>query len=319
MRKKRYLVTGGAGFIGSHLAARLLEDGHAVTVFDNFSLGRREHVAPLLSRGAELIESDLLGFDDVARAVEGKDAVFHLAANSDIDFGRRRSDHDLRQGTLATYHVLEAMRLAGVTKLVFASSSAVYGDTPPIALKEDHGPLLPISLYGASKLACEGLISAFSHNYGLHAWIYRFANVVGGNATHGALFDFVRKLRRDPSRLEVLGDGRQSKPYLLASDCVDGMLFGLAHAREPLNLFNLACEGGTAVSELARLAIEALDLRDVEIRYTGQRRGWVGDVPFVRMDASKLRALGWKARYSSTEAARLAAHAIAAQAQAAVA
>lgn len=305
----RYLVTGGAGFIGSHLTRRLLAEGHQVSVFDNFSLGRREYVPA----GASLIEADLLELDAVEKAVAGQDVVFHLAANSDIDFGRKRSDHDLRQGTLATYNVVEAMRRRGVKKLVFSSTSAVYGETQAIPLREDYGPLLPISLYGASKLACEGLISAFSHNYGLQAWMYRFANVVGANATHGAIFDFARKLKKDPRRLEVLGDGTQSKPYLLAEDVVDGMLFGLAKAADPVNLFNLACQGGTSVSEIAKIVVEASSLRGVEIAYTGGKRGWVGDVPFVRMDPSKLQKLGWTAPHDSTEAIRLAARAIVAQ------
>ena len=305
----RCLVTGGAGFIGSHLVARLLAEGHSVAVFDDLSLGRREHVPA----AARFTQADLLDLEAVEKAVDGQDAVFHLAANSDIDFGRRQSDRDLRQGTLATYNVLEAMRRRGVKKLVFASTSAVYGETPAIALREDYGPLLPISLYGASKLACEGLISAFAHNYGVQAWIYRFANVVGANATHGAIFDFARKLKKDPKRLEVLGDGTQSKPYLLASDVVDGMLFGFSHAGDAVNLFNLACEGGTSVAEIARIVVEEAGLSGVAVSYSGGKRGWVGDVPFVRMDPAKLAALGWKARHDSTEAVRLAARAVVAQ------
>ncbi len=305
----RYLVTGGAGFIGSHLTERLLDEGHAVTVFDNFSLGRREFVHP----SAKLVEADLLELDAVERAMDGHDAVFHLAANSDIDFGRKRSDHDLKQGTLATYNVLEAMRRRGVKKLVFSSTSAVYGETPAISLPETYGPLLPISLYGASKLACEGLISAFAHNYGQQAWVYRFANVVGANATHGAIFDFARKLKKDPKRLEVLGDGSQSKPYLLAEDVVDGILFAFAKADDAVNLFNLACPGGTSVAAIAQIVVEAAGLPGAQISYTGGKRGWVGDVPFVRMDPAKLEKLGWKARHDSTEAVRLAAKAIVAQ------
>jgi UDP-glucose 4-epimerase len=307
MKAARCLVTGGAGFIGSNLVDRLLQAGHQVTIFDNFSLGKKEFIAGALRRGAALITGDLLHLEAIVEAARGQDWIFHMAANSDIDFGRRQTDHDLRQGTVATYNVLEAMRRNAIGKIAFASSSAIYGETGGAPIHEDYGPLLPISFYGASKLACEALISAFCHNYGFQAWIFRFANIVGKNATHGALFDFVHKLLKDPKRLDILGDGKQSKPYLLVDDCVEGMLYAVDHAHEPLNIFNLACEGGTEVRAMAEIVAEEMGLSGVEFCFAESRRGWAGDVPLVRMDPGKLARLGWKAKRSSTEAVRAAA------------
>ena len=303
----RAFVTGGAGFIGSNLVARLLADGHQVTALDNLSLGRLEHLEPVATRAEfQFIEDDLLDREATARHVEGHDVVFHMAANSDIESGGRNTDTDLRQGTLATYHVLEGARLAGIRQAVFASSSAIYGEATTIPTPESYGPLYPISFYGASKLACEGLMTSFEHHFGLQGWIYRFANIVGENGTHGAVVDFIRKLRADPTRLEILGDGRQSKPYLYVQECIDAMLFGWQRAKEPVNCFNLACEGATSASRIAEIVCEEMGLGDVEFAFTGGSRGWVGDVPQVRLDPSRLAALGWRARLDSDGAVRQA-------------
>jgi UDP-glucose 4-epimerase len=311
----RIFLTGGAGFIGSNLAERLLDDGHEVTAHDDLSLGRREFLSACERRaGFRFVKGDLLHREEVADLLRGHEAVFHMAANSDIAAGGRATDTDLRQGTLATYHVLDGMRRAGVRELVFASSSAVYGEPRVAPTPEDYGPLLPISLYGASKLACEGLISAFEHAFGIQAWIFRFANVVGEHGTHGAVVDFLRKLRADPASLEILGDGRQAKPYLHVRECVDGMLFGWAHARERVNCFNLACEGATSATRIAEIVCEEMGLESVRFRYTGGSRGWVGDVPQVRLDPARLAALGWTARLASDEAVRLAVRALLAEA-----
>lgn len=307
----KVLVTGGAGFIGSILCRRLLQAGHQVTALDNLSLGRMEHLGDLPSRREfRFIQADLLDREATATHVQGHEMVFHLAANSDIEAGSRTTDTDLRQGTQATYHLLEGMRLAGVRQLIFASSSAVYGEATQIPTPEEYGPLLPISFYGASKLACEGLVTAFQHNAGMQSWIYRFANIVGEHGTHGVLVDFLRKLRADPGRLEILGDGRQAKPYLYVHECVEAMLFGWEHAREPVNCFNLACEGATSVRRIAEILCEEMRLEEVQFEFTGGSRGWKGDVPQVRLDPSRMVALGWKARLDSDGAVRTAIRAL---------
>ncbi len=303
----RLFVTGGAGFIGSNLVDRLVRDGHYVTVYDDLRAGCREFLA--LHEKCEnfsFVQADLLDLGTLVGAITGHDAVFHLAANSDITESRRKSDLDLHVGTIATYNVLEAMRRTRIRQIIFSSSSVVYGEPSIIPTREDYGPLFPISLYGASKLASEGLISAFSHNFDFQAWIFRFANICGRHGTHGAIVDFVRKLRKDPHRLEVLGNGKQAKPYLHVSDCVDGILFGWKKSSLQLNCFNLGCSGATTVTRIAGLVIAAMQLGEVEIAYSGGDRGWVGDVPQVRLDCTKLESLGWKARNPSEEAVRLA-------------
>ena len=308
------LITGGAGFVGSNLADRLLAEGHRVTVFDDLSAGSLEFVRDCSkSQDFCFIQGDLLDPDAIRNAVRGQDVVFHLAANSDIEKGRQESDRDLRLGTLATFNTLDAMRDRGVRKLVFSSSSVVYGEPSVIPTPEDYGPLFPISLYGASKLACEGLISAFAHNYGIQSWIFRFANICGRHGTHGAIVDFIKKLRANPKRLEVLGDGRQAKPNLHVSECVDGMVYGWTHAREQVNYFNLGCEGATSADDIAAYVIAALGLRDVEIVHSGGSRGWPGDVPQVRLDCSKMERLGWRARLTSSQAVERACHELAAE------
>ena len=299
----KVFVTGGAGFIGSNLVGTLLELGHEVTAHDNLHLGRRRFLEPFLQRETfTFVQDDLLDLDALARCMAGSDLVFHMAANSDIGYGARNTDTDLRMGTLATYNVLEAMRRNGVGRIVFASTSAVYGEATRLPTPEDYGPLFPISLYGASKLAGEGLITAFCHNFRMQAWIFRFGNVVGRNGTHGALVDFIRRLRADPARLPILGDGRQAKPYLHVAECVDGMLFGLEHAGGQVNAFNLACEGATPVTRIAEMITERMGLKYVSFEYTGGSRGWTGDVPQVRLDPSRMLALGWRTRLSSDEA-----------------
>ena len=280
-----------------------------MTAADNFHLGRPAFVTPLETNpNFKFVKADLLNLPVVKRLVRDCDVVFHLAANSDISRGARETDLDLSLGTLTTCNVLEAMRLAGVRDIVFASSSAVYGLARVKPTPEDYGPLQPISLYGASKLAAEGFITAFCHNFGLRAWIFRFANIVGPNATHGALFDFIRRLRTNPRRLRILGDGRQAKPYLHVSECVSGMIHGYEHAGDEVNYFNLAPRAGaTTVRFIAEAAVRALGLKHTTFEFTGGKQGWRGDVPQVRLDARKLDGLGWRAKLSSNEAVERAA------------
>jgi len=308
----RSFVVGGAGFIGSHMVDALVERG-PVTVYDNLSVGKRAWIEGHLASGrATLIEADMLDLERLGAAVAGHDVVFHLAANPEARWGLARTRLDLEQGTIATYNVLEAMRLGGVPKLVFSSSGTVYGETPATCAEGDLG-CLPISLYGASKFAGEAMVSAFVECFGLTAYIYRFGNVVGPRGTHGAALDFLRKLRDTKTELEVLGDGKQSKPYLFVTDCVQGMLFGLDHAKERLNVHNLAPLDATSVARIAELCVAHSPYKDAVIRYTGGDRGWPGDVPRSRMDPAKLAALGFRVRFSSDEAVARAVAALAAE------
>ena len=306
----RSLVIGGAGFIGSHMVDRLTERG-PVTIYDNLSVGKRAWIEGHLAAGrAALIEADALDLDRLKAAAAGHDLVVHLAANPEARWGLERTRLDLEQGTIATYNVLEAMRLAGVPRLIFSSSGTVYGETDQTCAEGDLGNL-PISLYGASKFAGEALIAAFVECFGLSAWIYRFGNVVGPRGTHGAGLDFLKKLRDKKTELEVLGDGRQSKPYLFVTDCVDGMLFGLDHAEGRLAIHNLAPPDATSVTRIAELCVAASPYEDATIRYTGGDRGWPGDIPRSRMDPGKLAALGFRVRHSSDEAVKRAVEALA--------
>jgi UDP-glucose 4-epimerase len=301
---ERFFVTGGAGFIGSHLVSRLLESAE-VTVYDNLSTSREENIQHNLdSRRLQFIRADLQDFDSLQKAIAGHDIVFHLAANPDVRAGIANTSLDLKMGTLNTYNVLEAMRLNGISKIVFASSSTVYGEAGTRNVAETYGPLLPISLYGASKLACEGFISAFCHLFNMQTWIFRFANVVGEGLSHGVIFDFINKLKKNPSELEILGDGRQQKPYLYVGDCIEGILFGLSHSHEHVNIFNLGTGSSTSVSAIADMVIQAMGLANVKFSYTGGTRGWRGDVPQVRYDTTRMKALGWEPRFSSDEAVR---------------
>jgi UDP-glucose 4-epimerase len=297
----KQLVVGGAGFIGSHLVDRLVERG-PVTVFDNLSIGKREFIARHLDSGAARLEvGELADFDHVCRVAAGHDVVFHLAANPEARWGLENPRLDLEQGTIATWNVLDAARRAGVKRLVFASSGTVYGETSELCAEGDLGNL-PISLYGASKLAGESMISAYAECFGIQAWIFRFGNVVGPRGTHGAALDFLKKLQNTPDELEVLGDGTQAKPYVFVSDCVDGILFGLDHASQPLNVHNIAPPDWTSVRKIAELCIAASPNPNAKIRYTGGDRGWPGDVPKSRLNPAKLAALGWRTRRSSDQA-----------------
>jgi len=298
----KILVTGGAGFIGSHLCKKLLDGGHQVTAFDDLSLGRKEFLAEFKkNKKFKFVEDDLLDLKAVKKAMKGVSQVWHLAANSDIAAGAKRTDIDLKIGTIATYNVLEAMRVDGVKEVIFSSTSAIYGEAAVKPTPENYGPLLPISFYGASKLACEALVTAFSHNFGIKAWIYRFANIVGSHTTHGAIYDFIKKLKKNPRQLEVLGDGQQTKSYLHVNDCINGMLFGLEHSHDEVNLFNLASRGSCNVNCIADSVIKGMGLK-AQKKFTGGSRGWRGDVPVTLLDGSKLEQLGWRAKHSSEEA-----------------
>ena len=305
----RALVTGGAGFIGSHLIARLVARGDDVVVIDNLSSGDVGFIQPHLDNGrVRLVEGDICNPADVGRAMAMEiDCVFHLAANPDIRLGTRITDTDLQQGTVATYNILEAMRLNDVGRIVFASSSVVYGEDAPLPTPEDHGPCMPISLYGASKQAGEGLISSWVGTFGLQAWIFRFANIIGARGTHGVIFDFIHKLKNDPTRLEVLGNGLQEKSYMEVGDCVDAMLHVMANAHQPLNLFNLGSHDTASVRRIAEIVVEVTGCADARIEYTGGDRGWAGDIPRARLGIDKMLQTGFDVAMNSEEAIRYTA------------
>ena len=303
----RYFVTGGAGFIGSCVVDRMIGKDE-VTVYDNLSSGREEFVSHHFGKKKfKFVKADLLDLESVVREMMGHDAVWHIAANPDIRKGTESTRYDLEQNTLATYNTLEAARRNDIDSFVFSSTSTIYGPAKVIPTPEDYGPCLPISLYGASKLACEGLISAYSALYGMRAWIFRFANIIGQRGTHGILPDLVEKLNRDRSKLEVLGDGNQRKSYLLVEETVDGMFFGFEKAKEQLNYFNLGSNDQITVKRIVEILLEEADLKSAKIAYTGGESGWKGDVPRFLLSPEKMAKLGWRAKHSSEEAVRIAA------------
>lgn len=302
----KILVTGAAGFIASNLIPRLLGRGDDVAGIDNFFLGKRAYVAR--HPRFQFHELDLLDLDRVVAVMNDfrPDRIWHLAANSDISYGTKYTDFDLKGGTLVTYNILESMRRTGIKEIVFSSSGAVYGEPETMPTPEDYGPILPISLYAASKVACETLITAFAHNYDIRAWIFRFGNIVGPNPTHGVIHDFVLRLREERTKLVVLGDGSQAKPYVYVEDCLDGMEFGVANAKDLVNYYNLAVDDQTSVREIADWTIEAMgiDRNAIDVQYGDSPRGWRGDVPYVKLDTRKMTALGWRPKLSSNEAVR---------------
>ncbi len=302
----RALVTGGAGFIGSHLCDRLVGRGDEVWCVDNLHLGRRRNIAHLEPSNAfRFLEQDVLARDRLALlfAEARFDCVFHLAANSDISAGTADTELDFRLNELTTMAVLDAMRRHGVRRLFFASTSAIFGEADAV-LHEDFGPLAPISFYGASKLAAEAYISTYAHLFGISAVVLRFPNVVGERATHGVIYDFLRKLAQNPHELEVLGDGNQTKPYLYVADLIDAILMACEKSDGPLAVYHAAGIGATSVREIAEIVLAASGRAETKIRYTGGDRGWPGDVPKFRYDISRLQALGWTPQRHSTDAVR---------------
>jgi len=310
VRGRRYFVAGGAGFIGSHLADALLADSNveAVTLFDNFSSGREWHYEPHEGdRRLQVWRADLRDLTALTEAMVGHDVVVHLASNPDIARAVFEPQIDFEQGTWLTNNVVEAMRRSGVRRLLYASGSGVYGDLGEREIDEDHGPLVPISTYGASKLAGEALIASYCAMFSLTACVFRFANVVGGRQTHGVGFDFLRRLMANPKRLEILGNGRQSKSYIHVSDVVGAMLLAETRCNGGFAVFNVATGDAITVTEIAELAAECLQLDTVPLlEYSGGDRGWKGDVPVVRLNSGKIRGLGWVCRHTSREAMRAA-------------
>jgi UDP-glucose 4-epimerase len=308
----KYFITGGAGFIGSNMTDRLLNDNdNEVTVYDNFCSGKMSYIEHhLKDKRFRLIKGDMLDLPLLKKSIKGHDFVFHFAANPDIAKSMLETDLDLRLGIIATYNVVESMRTTGVKMLAYSSGSGVYGDVGPTQTAENFGPLLPVSMYGASKLGAEGVISAFCGMFDLQAWIFRFANVVGPRQTHGVGFDFIRKLKREPHKLKILGDGSQSKSYIHVIDVIDAMLYVIKKQRQSMNVFNVATDDYITVNEIAEIVTEEIKLLDVKFEHTSGSRGWKGDVPVVRFDIEKIHKLGWKSKYSSRQAIQLSIQAL---------
>jgi UDP-glucose 4-epimerase len=298
----RALVTGAAGFIGSTLVDRLLQDGNEVLGFDNFSTGQQEFVAQALPNPRyQLVRADLLDLDALRAAMSGIDVVFHLAANADVRFGTEHPRRDLEQNTIATWNVLEAMRSQGVRRLAFSSTGSVYGEAKVIPTPEDCPFPVQTSLYGASKVAAEGMIQAYCEGYGFQACIFRFVSIMGERYTHGHVFDFYKQLLEHPEELRVLGNGKQRKSYLYVQDCIDAILLAMDKAPGPVSIFNLGTDEYCEVNQSIQWIGERLGLQP-KLQYTGGDRGWIGDNPFIFLDCSRMRALGWKPRLTIQQA-----------------
>ena len=294
----KFIVTGCAGFIGSNLVDRLLATGYQVTGIDNFSTGQRRFLSGALAHpNFRLVEIDLLDLDALKQSFAGGEIVFHLSANADVRFGTEHPRRDLEQNTIATYNVLEAMRANGVKKIAFASTGSVYGDMPVVPTPEDAPFPIQTSLYGASKAACEGMIAAYCEGFGFQSWIFRFVSILGERYTHGHVFDFYQKLQNDPSRLPVLGNGKQRKSYLYIQDCIDAMLLAVDKAGDKVNIFNLGVDGYCEVNDSIGWICEKLGVQP-KLEYSGGNRGWIGDNPFIFLETKKIQSLGWKPKCS---------------------
>lgn len=312
---RRFFIAGGAGFIGSHFTDRLLCDKsvEAVTIYDNFSSGREWHFAHHVDdRRLRVIRGDVKDLAALERAMECHDTVIHLASNPDIARAMVEPDIDFREGTFLTQQIVEAMRRTGTRNLLYASGSGVYGDLGEHEAHEDYGPLVPVSTYGASKLAGEALIASYCAMFDLRACAFRFGNVVGARQTHGVGFDFIRRLREEPSRLRILGDGRQSKSYIHVDDVIDAVLLAHRRSTKSFDVFNVATGDYITVSEIAKLAVQVAGLSadEVQLQYTGGDRGWKGDVPVVRLNTDRIRSLGWRCKRNSRQALCLALNAM---------
>jgi len=304
------VVTGGAGFIGSHLVDALARRGDRILVIDSLAAGTRDNLSAHLAGGTvQILEQDLLE-DGWQEKIRGAQRVYHLAADPDVRQSAVSPEGQIRNNILATSRVLEAMRQEKVPEIAFTSTSTVYGEATVIPTPETYSPLEPISVYGASKLACEALISSYCHSFGMRSWIYRFANITGARSGHGVVPDFIEKLRKNPKELEILGDGKQTKSYLDVQECVRAMLFTVERMNGPVNIVNIGSEDWIDVTCIAEVVREEMHLPDARFRYTGGERGWVGDVPKMQLAIDRLRSLGWRAELGSRESVRIAVRSI---------
>lgn len=310
VKGKKVFITGGAGFLGSFLSEEMLCQGASVTIYDRFSQGRSRIQHLEGNPKVQIIQGDCGEYDKLLEAIKDSEWVWHLSSNTDIPAGLKDTMVDLRDGVVATRNVLEAMRHQGIKKMIFPSSGAIYGETHKGFRSESQGPTLPISLYGAQKISCEAFISAYAHLFGTQAWIFRFGNIISSRITHGVIRDFIKKLRANPSELEVLGDGTQTKSYMLAEECLEGIQYVVSHT--PLkpeegfcDVFNLGAPDETVVLDIAKMVIEEMKLPNCKVRTKGGERGWKGDQAKIALDISKVRKLGWAPKHNSGEAVRI--------------
>lgn len=298
----KFFVTGAAGFIGSNLCDRLIEDGHIVIGYDNLSTGQEKFLEKaIVSKQFKLVIGDLLDSNKLNENLDSDvDAVFHFAANADIKDGLKHPDKDLQQNTIATFNVLEAMRLKGVKKILFSSTGSVYGESTVFPTPEDVAFPIQTSLYAASKVAGENLIQAYCEGFGFRSWIFRFVSILGERYTHGHVFDFYKKLMANQTELEVLGNGLQRKSYLYVGDCLDAVLAAFYSAKDKVNIFNLGTEEVCQVNDSIALITQQLGVKP-ELKYTGGERGWVGDNPFILLDIKRIKSLGWEPKHTIEE------------------
>ena len=296
-----YFITGAAGFIGSQLTDRLLADGNSVVGYDNLSTGRMRFLESAATHtNFRFIQEDLLHKEALTRAMKGAEFVFHLAANADVRFGTEHPERDLEQNTVATFNVLEAMRANGCKRIAFSSTGSIYGEPEIFPTPEDAPFPMQTSLYAASKLAAEGMIQAYCEGFGFQGYIFRFVSILGERYTHGHIFDFYKKLTDDPTRLHVLGDGKQRKSYLYVHDCIDAMLLAVRVLNNKVHVLNLGTDEASRVNDSISWISERLGLRP-ELTYAGGERGWIGDSPFILLDTRRIRALGWKPKLTIRE------------------
>lgn len=296
---EKVLVTGGAGFIGSHLVDSLVNN-YEVTVIDDLSKGNKDYV----NEKSNLIIEDITVLDNILDHFEGIETVFHLAANPDVSLGAKDTRVHIDQNILATYNVLEAMRINKVNNIAFTSSSTVYG-LAKIPTREDYGPLIPESIYGASKLSCEALISSYCHSFGMNSWIYRFANIIGSRSNHGIIPDLIEKLNKNKDELEILGNGKQTKSYCYIEDCIDAVIYAYENTNDCVNIFNIGSMDTISATEIAHLVCENMDLKPA-FNYTGGDKGWAGDIPKMLLSIEKIKSIGWSPRHDSKMSVELA-------------
>lgn len=309
--QEKYFITGGAGFIGSHLVDRLISQGKQVVVYDNLSSGNLANLKNVLkNKNFKFIKGDLIDYKKLKKSIKTSSVVFHLASNTNMIKGNAKTDVDLNDSIIGTRNLLEAMRTSGIKNIYFASSGSVYGNADAPVLIESYGPLLPISLYGAGKLAAEGLVSAFCELFDMKACIFRFGNICGHRIKRGVVYDFIVKLKKNPKELLILGDGNQSKNYLLVDDCIDGMFEIFQKSKKQYDTFNIGNDVYADVNSIADIVVKEMNLSGVKYKHTAGKGGWKGDIPVSHFNIDKARNLGWKPKYDSAQTVKIAARRI---------